>query len=148
MHHVVWSYGLADWEHIIETKCNPTLWLYHWQIKGCTELLNSKPTTCTCVAAFVFVLHRGVKAHAHRRRRVCTAQITTRPVCIEQYTSTGSKPERCVSWTPRWVACSVCMPQLNNTCANFYAKYLTLNAGRQRLRCAWAITANRLQVLS
>ena len=31
------------------------------------------------------------------------------------------------------------MPQLNNTCANFYAKDLTLNAGRQRLRCAWAI---------
>ena len=35
---------------------------------------------------------------------------------------------------------AVCMPQLNNTCANFYAKDLTLNAGRQRLRCAWAIT--------
>ena len=34
---------------------------------------------------------------------------------------------------------AVCMPQLNNTCANFYAKDLTLNAGR-RFRCAWAIT--------
>ena len=35
---------------------------------------------------------------------------------------------------------AVCMPQLNNTCANIYAKDLTLNAGRQRLRCAWAIS--------
>ena len=34
---------------------------------------------------------------------------------------------------------AVSMPQLNNTCTNFYAKYLTLNAGRQRLRCAWVI---------
>ena len=40
---------------------------------------------------------RRLKAHAHRRRRVCAAQIATRPVCIEQYISTGSKPERCVS---------------------------------------------------
>ena len=37
------------------------------------------------------------KAHAHRRRRVCAAQIATRPVCVEQYIITGSKPERCVS---------------------------------------------------
>ena len=35
---------------------------------------------------------------------------------------------------------AACMPQLNNTCANFYAKDLTLNAGQQCLRCAWAIT--------
>ena len=34
---------------------------------------------------------------------------------------------------------AMCMPQLNNTCANFYANDLTLNAGRQRLRSAWAI---------
>ena len=38
-----------------------------------------------------------VKTYAHRRRRVCAAQIVTRLVCIEQYISTGSKPERCVS---------------------------------------------------
>ena len=31
----------------------------------------------------------------------------THPVCIERYISTGSKPERCVSWTLRRVACSV-----------------------------------------
>ena len=35
---------------------------------------------------------------------------------------------------------AVCMPHLNNTCANCYVKYLTLNAGRQRFRCAWALT--------
>ena len=39
----------------------------------------------------------------------------------------------------RVASLAVCMSQLKNTCADFYAKDLTLNAGRQRLRCAWAI---------
>ena len=30
-----------------------------------------------------------------------------RPVCKEQYIGTGSKPERCASWTPRRIAYSV-----------------------------------------
>ena len=48
---------------------------------------------------------------------------------------------QCVVYLERRVEpLAVCMPQLNNTCAYFYAKDLTLNAGRQRLRCAWAIT--------
>ena len=34
---------------------------------------------------------------------------------------------------------AVCMPHMVNQCANFYAKDLTLNAERQRLRCAWAL---------
>ena len=41
--------------------------------------------------------HMLIKAHAHRRRRVCAAQIATRLVCIEQYNNIGSKPERSVS---------------------------------------------------
>ena len=39
----------------------------------------------------------GVKHKAHRRRRICAAQIATRLVCIEQYNNIGSKPERSVS---------------------------------------------------
>ena len=35
---------------------------------------------------------------------------------------------------------AVCMPHMDNKCANFYAKDLTLNAERQRLLCAWALT--------
>ena len=77
-----------------------------------------------------------LKAHAHRRRHVSAAQIATRPVCKEQYIST----DQTVVYLERRVeSLAVCMPQLNNTCANLYAKDLTLNAGRQRLRCAWAI---------
>ena len=33
---------------------------------------------------------------------------------------------------------AVCMPHMDEKCTNFYAKGLTLNAERQRLRCAWA----------
>ena len=35
---------------------------------------------------------------------------------------------------------AVCMPHMDNKCANFYSKDLTLNAERQRLLCAWALT--------
>ena len=35
---------------------------------------------------------------------------------------------------------AVCMPHMDNKCADFYAKDLTLNAERQRLLCAWALT--------
>ena len=78
-----------------------------------------------------------VKAHAHRRRRVCAAQIATRPVCN---ILTQVLNQSVVYLERRVESLAVCMPQLNNTCANFYAKDLTLNPGRQRLRCAWAIT--------
>ena len=45
--------------------------------------------------------------YAHRKRRICAAQIAKCPVCIEQYISTGSKPARRVSWAPHRVASSV-----------------------------------------
>ena len=35
---------------------------------------------------------------------------------------------------------AVCMPHMDNKCADFNAKDLTLNAERQRILCAWALT--------
>ena len=73
--------------------------------------------------------------YTHRKRRFCAAQIATRLVCIEQYTSisTGSKAARRVK------SLVVSMPHRDKQCANFYVKDLTLNAERQRLRCAYAL---------
>ena len=34
---------------------------------------------------------------------------------------------------------AVCMPHMDKQCANLYAKDMSLNAERQRLRCAWAL---------
>ena len=54
------------------------------------------------VISFLFQAAVHFKAHAHWR---C-------PVCKEQNISTGSKPEHCVSWTPRrvaynWIICAL-----------------------------------------
>ena len=48
-------------------------------------------STSTCVC------RKMRSRNAHRRRRICAAKIATRPVCTEQYISTGSKPVRRVS---------------------------------------------------
>ena len=70
------------------------------QIEGATENTAATEGTTGTAPPNKKVKLRGMKsfkAHAHRRRRVCAAQIATRPVCKEQYISTGSKPEHCVS---------------------------------------------------
>ena len=68
-----------------------------------------------------------------KHRRIYAAQNAALSVCIEQYI--------CVVYLERRVeSLAVCMPHMDNKCANFYAKDLMLNAGRQRLRCAWALT--------
>ena len=41
---------------------------------------------------------------------------------------------------------AVCMPHMEKLLANFYAKDLTLNAGRRRLRCAWALMLDCLKL--
>ena len=79
-------------------------WLYFTSHRQRGNLEMAPPFTVPCEgheAQFYIepraVAWMSIKAHAHRRRRVCAAQIATRPVCKEQYFSTGSKAERCVS---------------------------------------------------
>ena len=55
----------------------------------------------------IIVCARNIMPYTHRKRRICAAQIATRPVCIEQYISICSKPARRVSLASRRVACSV-----------------------------------------
>ena len=77
-----------------------------------------------------------------KRRRIYAAQICAVSVCLEQYANILAHVlNRRVLYLERRVeSLAVCMPHMDNKCANFYAKDLTLNAERQRLLCAWALT--------
>ena len=60
------------------------------------------------------------------------------PAFIEQYISIGSKPARRVSWTLHRVVCSV-HAMYGLSVFFFYAKDLSREAERRRVRCAWVL---------
>ena len=79
----------------------------------------------------------------HRKRRqIYAAQISVLSVCLEQYVNILAHVlnRRVVYLERRIESLAVCMPHMDNKYADFYAKDLTLNAERQRLLCAWALT--------
>ena len=109
---------------------------------------NVLQNRCNCGVEFILAINITPLKPMHTEGVAFVPRKSPRARCAKSNILAQVLNQSVVHLERRVESLAVCMPQLNNTCANLYAKDLTLSAERQRPRCAWAITAMHTGVIT